>query len=235
MAKNPLRNYLTKEKFVAWLNEIPDTRIFDESYFGSGSLYEFISQYFSDVRIDLGAVSYTTKTKDGTVKERFHSQELPKWAMVYSIRCYYSFGKSVTAKQLKFYFLDVDVENFSDEEVHELPENVLNILIQRYLYKSKDKIIYGYASDKPSDLWLSFSIIDYLKGQGYWCSIKSPFDPYSEKPCKNWNVGFTPHSCTGWNGRADYRSRGETLAIAICRAALIWLKNKNEKKVEDLI
>lgn len=234
MSKNPLSNYLSKEKFIEWLNEIPDDKCFDESTSYSGSLYEFLSQYFIEVRIDCGNTSYWSKKNDGS-KDKFYSHQLPKWATIYSIRSYYSFGKNVSVKQLRSYFLKVDLESLTDEEIHELPENALNILIQRYLFKSKDKIIYGYASDNPTYTWLTLSIIDYIKGEGYWCSIKSPFDPYSEKPCDNWHVGFTPHSCTGWNGRADHRSYGKTLPIALCRAALIWLRNKSDKREEDLI
>lgn len=68
------------------------------------------------------------------------------------------------------------------------------------------------SKDHCSDV---FRLINHI-AKTHWWSIKSPFE-------KNemWFAGITPHSTSGWNGRPDFIGNGSTMALAVCRAALM--------------
>lgn len=63
----------------------------------------------------------------------------------------------------------------------------------------------------------TWQLIAIMEQRGYWCQMRTKFDR-SDQYC--W-AGFTPHSCTGWNGTADYSVGALTLAEAVCYAALL--------------
>lgn len=67
-------------------------------------------------------------------------------------------------------------------------------------------------------------VIGFMAEQGYWCIMKTPFQPGGA-----FHAGFTPHNTTGWNGRADHRGSGRALPLAICRAALLWWIEQEEE------
>lgn len=60
-------------------------------------------------------------------------------------------------------------------------------------------------------------VLAAMEQRGYWCQMRTKFDR-SDQYC--W-AGFTPHSCTGWNGTADYSVGAFTVAEAVCYAALL--------------
>lgn len=64
-------------------------------------------------------------------------------------------------------------------------------------------------------------IVNAMAKRGYWCRISSPFEPG-----RKWYAGFTPHSCTGWNGRPDNLMRGDTGLNSVARASLLTLMNE---------
>lgn len=59
------------------------------------------------------------------------------------------------------------------------------------------------------------SLIDRLAVLGFWCRTTSPFTPGSLH-----FSGFTPHGTSGWNGRPDHESGGESFELSVARAAL---------------
>lgn len=61
-----------------------------------------------------------------------------------------------------------------------------------------------------------FWLINHI-AQTHWWLIKSPF----QKNEIMWFAGITPHSTSGWNGRPDFIGDGSTMALAVCRAALM--------------
>lgn len=68
-----------------------------------------------------------------------------------------------------------------------------------------------YSTD-IADAWL---VVEAMAGRGYWARLTSPFTRGSA-----YFAGFTPHDFTGWNGRPDHLGGGDTMPLAICRAAL---------------
>ena len=71
-----------------------------------------------------------------------------------------------------------------------------------------------------TDLARAWTVVEKL-GTRFHAVIRTPFDPF--RPCGGgylYSCGFTPHGVTGWNGRHDFEAMGETLPLAICRAAL---------------
>jgi len=72
--------------------------------------------------------------------------------------------------------------------------------------------IHSYYSTSPTAAW---RVIERLQALGWWCEIKTPFEPGEPY----W-VGFTPHGVTGWNGQPDHKDYGYTMPLATCRAAL---------------
>lgn len=66
-----------------------------------------------------------------------------------------------------------------------------------------------------SDWAAAGEVLERLGALGYHARVQSPF-----APGKPWWCGFTPHGCSGWNGRPDYQESGATGPEAICRAAL---------------
>lgn len=68
----------------------------------------------------------------------------------------------------------------------------------------------------------SVSIVRLHMERTHHWRLQSPFEAGGPTagPGNTYWAGLTPHGCTGWNGRPDYQAPGETLALAICRAAL---------------
>lgn len=67
-----------------------------------------------------------------------------------------------------------------------------------------------------SDIKAAWRVVEKLDEHGFHAVVKSPFtagEPY--------HAGFTPHGQTGWNGRPDYAGSGDTMPLAVCRAALL--------------
>lgn len=69
------------------------------------------------------------------------------------------------------------------------------------------------------------AIINRMRDLGYYCQMRTPFEKDSER---DYWAGFTPHSTTGWNGKPDHWTRAESLAEAICLAALAAATNTGE-------
>lgn len=61
----------------------------------------------------------------------------------------------------------------------------------------------------------AFELVEKLAAEYHW-EIKSPFREGSP-----WVAGLTPLGVTGWNGRPDYQAPGQTMPLAVCRAALV--------------
>ena len=75
-----------------------------------------------------------------------------------------------------------------------------------------------YPSEIPhysALIYLAMLVQGEMQKRGYWMRLDSPF--YLGD---TWRVGFTSLGASGWNGRPDYASPGNTPALAICRAAL---------------
>jgi hypothetical protein len=62
-------------------------------------------------------------------------------------------------------------------------------------------------------------VLDAMSRRGWWANLTTPFSP-ADGTC--W-VGFTPHGVTGWNGSPDHKVGDATLALAVCKAALLAL------------
>lgn len=80
----------------------------------------------------------------------------------------------------------------------------------------------GYRAElnwTPSaDFAAAMMVVDKLDEEGYWAQMNTPFgkDEYND----GYWCGFTPHLATGWNGVPDHWTQADTLAKAICIAAL---------------
>ncbi len=66
-----------------------------------------------------------------------------------------------------------------------------------------------------TDVSAAFQVVEQMWKKGYWLELKSPFFEG-----ESWWAGFTPRSCSGWNGEPDHNMPGEGAAVAICRSAL---------------
>lgn len=71
------------------------------------------------------------------------------------------------------------------------------------------------AEDKNLCEWEHVERVIQQMNQRYHLRLNSPFEPGQP-----WFAGFTPHSCSVWNGRPDHQRSGESAGIAICLAAL---------------
>ncbi len=72
-----------------------------------------------------------------------------------------------------------------------------------------------------SDPVAYMAVVDAMLAQGWWCVIKTPFEPGLP-----YFAGFTPHGSAGWNGRPDYDHQDAEIGRAIAVAALRALEGK---------
>ncbi len=82
-----------------------------------------------------------------------------------------------------------------------------------------------HRADEPAAYSTSdraaLNVVEHMIGLGYHWKINTPFDPRT-RDGQLYHAGFTEWGVSGWNGRPDHRACGETLALAICRAALAY-------------
>lgn len=77
------------------------------------------------------------------------------------------------------------------------------------------------------------AVMRAMEVHGYHCTIKSPFicrRSNKERGACQWVAGFTPSGTSGWNGRSDYLAFGDSLAIAVARAAVFTMACIAERK-----
>lgn len=72
-----------------------------------------------------------------------------------------------------------------------------------------------------TDIASAWKVVEKMEALGFWCQTQTPFGAIASLAAYDgyW-AGFTPHGTTGWNGTPDHWTCAETLALAICMAAL---------------
>jgi len=83
------------------------------------------------------------------------------------------------------------------------------------------------AREFSTDIAAAWQVVEQLSGR-FWCRITSPFDE-----ALRWSAGFTPLSCTGWNGRPDFEAGADTAPRAICIAALLAASGTDLEQPEE--
>lgn len=113
----------------------------------------------------------------------------------------------------------------TDEEI----ENLANTELNRYCSEGiqpPDKR--GIIDNHSSDIKHALALVEFVKSKGFWCQLKTPFEPNRPDNLSVYTCGFTPAGVTGWNGRPDHFATGSTMEIAICKAFLRWQRDYKE-------
>ena len=86
----------------------------------------------------------------------------------------------------------------------------------------------GWRPHYSTELKAAFEAVAEMQRRGYWLRLISPF-----QPGQPWWAGFTSLGASGWNGRPDYEASGPTPMVAICRAALLTIRGKEEPEATE--
>jgi len=71
-----------------------------------------------------------------------------------------------------------------------------------------------------NDIAAAWELVEHM-AENCWMELKSPFEPGQP-----YFAGFTPHSCTGWNGVPDNQCYGETAPRAITTAFILAMEGE---------
>lgn len=98
-----------------------------------------------------------------------------------------------------------------------------------------DSVWYSFRDDMDnvSRGFGPISVLRAMEIHGFRCNVRSPYlcrKSSRKRGTEHWFVGFTQGGATGWNGRDDYCASGESLAIAVARAAVFTLACKAKLK-----
>ena len=82
-----------------------------------------------------------------------------------------------------------------------------------------------HPSERIVDAW---QVVEVMMQRGFHARLKTPFE--SGQP---FFAGFTPLGVSGWNGRPDHEGSGDSMPLAICRAALQAVSPANSTETKE--